>query len=57
MPGSTLPVLSARRGFDLALGLSVLQNIGRIVEPMDRSLHENLQDLARGRILSRDTDD
>jgi predicted nucleic acid-binding protein len=39
------------------LGLSVLEQIGRIVEQVDRSLYEEYQNAARGRIELRDPDD
>src|ERR1700693_910765 len=37
-----IPDLSERRGFDPAVGLSVLEGIGRMVEPVDRSLYESI---------------
>jgi hypothetical protein len=37
-----IPDLSERRGFDPAVGLSVLEGIGRMIEPVDRSLYETL---------------
>ena len=52
-----IPDLSERRGFDPAVGLSVLEEIGRMVEPVDRSLYENFENLARERVLTRDPDD
>jgi predicted nucleic acid-binding protein len=50
-------VISKDRGFDVDLGLSVLDQIGRVVEQVDRSLYEEYQDAARGRIGLRDPDD
>lgn len=52
-----IPDLSERRGFDPAVGLSVLDQIGRMVEPVDRSLYEDYENLARERVLTRDPDD
>jgi predicted nucleic acid-binding protein len=52
-----IPNLSARRGFDPAIGLLVLEKVGRMVEPVDRSLYEGFQDLARERVINRDPDD
>ena len=49
--------LSERRGLDPAVGLSVLEGIGRMVEPVDRSLYEDFENLARDRVLTRDPDD
>jgi len=52
-----IPVISKERRFDVDLGLSVLDQIGRIVEQVDRSLYEEHQNAARGRIDLRDPDD
>jgi len=52
-----IPVISKERRFDVDLGLSVLEQIGRIVEQVDRSLYEEYQNAARGRIDLRDPDD
>jgi predicted nucleic acid-binding protein len=52
-----IPVISNERGFDVDLGLSVLEQVGRIVEQVDRSLYEEYQEPARGRIGQRDPDD
>jgi len=48
-----IPDLAERRGFDPAVGLSVLEEIGRMVEPVDRSLYEDYENLARERVLTR----
>jgi predicted nucleic acid-binding protein len=40
-----------------AVGLSVLEEIGRVVEPVDRSLYEDFENLARERVLTRDPHD
>jgi predicted nucleic acid-binding protein len=52
-----IPDLSNRRGFDPAAGPSVLEKIGRIIEPVDRSLYEDYENLARERVVTRDPDD
>jgi predicted nucleic acid-binding protein len=52
-----IPNLSERRGFDPSAGLSVLEEIGRMVEPVDRSLYEDFENLALERVLTRDPDD
>jgi predicted nucleic acid-binding protein len=52
-----IPDLSERRALDAAIGLTVLEEIGRIVEPVDRSLYEDSGNIARERVLVRDPDD
>ena len=52
-----IPAISKERRFDVDLGLSVLEQIARIVEQVDRSLYEEYQNAARGRIDLRDPDD
>jgi predicted nucleic acid-binding protein len=52
-----IPVISNQRGLDVDLGLSVLDQIGRIVEQVDHSLYEEYQNAARERIALRDPDD
>jgi predicted nucleic acid-binding protein len=52
-----IPELSERRTVDAAIGLTVLEEIGRIVEPVDRSLYEDFGNIARERVLARDPDD
>jgi predicted nucleic acid-binding protein len=52
-----IPVISNERGLDVDLGLSVLEQIGSIVEEVDRSLYEEYQSAARERIAPRDPDD
>ena len=49
--------ISVRRRLDVDLALSVLDQISRMVEPADRSLYEDYQEIARGRVLPRDPDD
>jgi predicted nucleic acid-binding protein len=56
MPENTYQI-SARRGFDPSAGLSVLEESGRVVEPVYRSLYEDFENLARERVLTRDPDD
>ena len=48
-----IPDLSERRGFDPAVGLSVLEEIGRMVEPVDRSLYEDFENVARERVITQ----
>lgn len=52
-----IPDIAARRNFDPAIGLSLLDHIGRIVEIVDRSLYEDFEELALARISSRDPED
>jgi len=52
-----IPDISSRRRLDVDLALSVLDQISRMVEPVDRSLYEDYQEIARGRVLPRDPDD
>lgn len=52
-----IPVIAGRRGFDPADGLDLLQRIRRIVEPVDKSLYEGLENEARQRIDARDAED
>jgi predicted nucleic acid-binding protein len=52
-----IPDLASRRNFDPAVGLSLLDQISRIVEPVDRTLYEAYEELARARIASRDVED
>ena len=52
-----IPVISKDRRFDAGLGLSVLGQISRVVERVDRSLYEEYESAARGRIGLRDPED
>ena len=52
-----IPDISKRRGLDVDLALSVLEQIGGIVERVDRSLYEEHESTARGRVEIRDVDD
>ena len=55
MRGSTSPI--SRRKFDPTAGLLVLDALSKLVEPVDISLYESYEDLARVRISSRDAND
>jgi predicted nucleic acid-binding protein len=48
---------AARRNFDPAVALALLDQIARIVEVVDRSLYEDFEEMARERIASPDPDD
>lgn len=52
-----IPEIAGRRGFDPEVGLSVLNEIARVVEAVDRSLYEEYEVLARARISIRDPED
>jgi predicted nucleic acid-binding protein len=52
-----LPYLAARRKYDPTPGLIVLDQITRLVQPVERALYEELEETARARISSRDPDD
>lgn len=52
-----VPIVSKDRGFDADLGLSVLDQLARVVERVDRSLYEEYESSARARIELRDPDD
>jgi predicted nucleic acid-binding protein len=52
-----IPDISERRGLDVDLGLSVLVQIGGIVERVDRSLYEECESTARARVGTRDPED
>ena len=52
-----IPDLARRRGLDLRLALSVLEQVSRIVELVDKSLYEGHEKLARERIERRDPRD
>jgi hypothetical protein len=49
-----IPDISKRRGLDVDLVLSVLEQIGGVVERVDRSLYEEYESTARGRVGVRD---
>ncbi|PYY06918.1 MAG: hypothetical protein DMG69_21595 [Acidobacteria bacterium] len=52
-----IPDISNRRGVDVDLGPSVLEQIGDFVERVDRSLYEEYESTARGRVGVRDPKD
>ena|SRR5438309_6290685 len=52
-----IPDLAKRRGLDSKLALCVLEKLRRIVEPVDKSLYEGHEKLARERIAHRDPRD
>jgi predicted nucleic acid-binding protein len=52
-----IPDLASRRNLDPTFALSVLDQIERIVEPVDRSLYEAYEEIAHARISSRDVED
>ena len=49
--------LAPRHNLDPTFCLSVLDQIERIVEPVDRSLYEAYEEIVRVRISSRDVED
>jgi hypothetical protein len=49
-----IPNLAMRRKFDPTAGLVVLDALSKLVEPVDISLYESYEELARVRISSRD---
>jgi len=57
MRESTSPDVSERRGFDVDLAFSILEQIGQIIQPVDRSLYEEYEEIARKRVLPRDPED
>ena len=52
-----IPDLAKRRGLDSKPALSVLEQVSRIVELVDKSLFEGHEKLARERIARRDPRD
>jgi predicted nucleic acid-binding protein len=52
-----LPSLAKRRGLDLELASRILVGIGRIVQPVESSLYESYEQIARERIGRRDPRD
>lgn len=52
-----IPDLAKRRRLDTKLARSILEHVGRIVEPVDKSLYEAHERLARERIEHRDPRD
>ena len=52
-----IPSLAVRSKLDPTAGLLVLDALSKVVEPVDISLYESYEELARGRISSRDASD
>jgi predicted nucleic acid-binding protein len=52
-----IPDLAARRSMDASAGLATLDAISKVVESVDRSLYESLEQLAHERVSPRDPDD
>ena len=52
-----IPIVSEDRGFNADLALSVLGELGRVVERVNRSLYEEYESSARERIELPDPDD
>lgn len=52
-----IPNVAERRGVDVSLSSSVLEQVRRIVIPVDKSLYEGYEKLARERIQRRDPED
>lgn len=52
-----IPDVAKRRGLDSALARSILNEVSRIVQPVDKSLYESREQLARERIQRRDPRD
>ena len=55
--GKYIPDIARRRGLDSTLARSVLDQVSRIVEPVDKSLYKSHEKLARERIERRDPRD
>jgi predicted nucleic acid-binding protein len=51
-----IPDIAARRNFDAAIGLALLDQVGRIVSVVDRSLYEDFEPQARAPIWTEDQD-
>ncbi len=52
-----LPAILEGRGVDSHSGLAVLNEIGLLVQPVDRELYQEHEQVARERISGRDVDD
>lgn len=52
-----IPDLAKRRGLDSELALGILVEVGRIVQPVEKSLYESHEEIARERIDRRDPRD
>lgn len=52
-----IPEVLSGRGDDPEVGLVVLRQIGTLVQPVDRALYGDFEQLARGRMATRDIED
>src|ERR1039457_6284214 len=52
-----IPAIASRRRFNPAIGFEMLDQIAHIVQAVDRSLYEEIEEPALVRISSRDPDD
>ena len=52
-----LPAILEARGVDPHYGLAVLNDIGRLVQPIDRELYGEHEQIARERMSARDIED
>jgi predicted nucleic acid-binding protein len=52
-----IPDVAKRRGLESKVALSVLEHFSRLVEPVDKSLYEGHEKMARERIEQRDLRD
>jgi predicted nucleic acid-binding protein len=52
-----IPDVSERRRIDANVGLDVLDELAQFVESVDRSLYEEYEEIARGRVAIRDPND
>lgn len=52
-----IPGLAKRRGLNAQLALGILSKVGRIVQPVEKSLYESHEEIARERIARRDPRD
>jgi predicted nucleic acid-binding protein len=54
---SYIPDVAKRKGTDPSIGLAVLEELGRLITIVDRSLYQDCEALARERVGRRDLDD
>jgi predicted nucleic acid-binding protein len=52
-----IPGVLSSRGEDPELGLAVLEQIRALVRPVDQTLYQDLEQLARQRVATRDVED
>ncbi len=52
-----IPAVAARRSIDVDLAFSVLDGVGRLVEPVDATLYQEFEERARERMNPRDAAD